>query len=299
MRAFRIFPKLQTFTFVRYPAIRHLYMKHHEALALNKNLWEAWTRVHAGSAFYDLAAFRRHQDSLNATEIAEMGSVEGLSLLHLQCHFGQDTLSWKYRGAAKVAGVDFSERSIALAQQLSEELVLEAEFYRGEVTQADQIAGEAGFDRVFTSYGTVIWLPDLRPWARAIARCLKPGGAFYMIEFHPVLEAMDPGHTDSPPFFQFPYCHPGADGLRCQERGSYADRSADVDLPAVFWPHSIGEVVTALAQAGLQLQFLHEHPFVHYGCFEGLYETAPGYFQLQDYEGQVPLMYSLWAQKPG
>jgi SAM-dependent methyltransferase len=270
-----------------------------DALRTNKALWEAWTPVHAHSAFYNLTGFRRRPDSLNATEIEEMGAVEGLSLLHLQCHFGQDTLSWAYRGARRVVGVDFSAASITLARQLAAELGLPARFVQGEVTQAPKLVAGEQFDRVFTSYGTLIWLPALAPWAAAVYRCLRPGGRFYLIDFHPLLETLEPaGSEGAPHCLAFPYFNPGGAGVRCWEQGSYADRSAPVAQPAHFWPHSLGEVVTALTQAGLRLHWLHEHPFCHYDCFPGLVADGAGRWVMQATPAAMPLMYSVLAERP-
>src|SRR5919206_2445351 len=150
----------------------------------NRSLWDGWTRLHAHSEFYDLAGFKAGRSSLKDIELAEVGDVRGRSLLHLQCHFGQDTLSWARLGA-EVTGVDFSTEAIRLARALNEELHIPARFIQSNIYALPDVLDER-FDIVFTSYGVLAWLPDLDAWGEIVARYLKPGGFFYIVENHPL-----------------------------------------------------------------------------------------------------------------
>ncbi|NJO67654.1 MAG: class I SAM-dependent methyltransferase, partial [Rhodospirillales bacterium] len=160
-----------------------------ERIAANRRVWDEWARINAASDFYDMAAFRAGETSLKPIELEEVGPVAGKSLLHLQCHFGQDTLSWARMGA-KVTGVDLSPEAIRRAQALAGELGIDARFICSDVLALDAL-GEETFDIVFVSYGALIWLPDLDRWARTVARHLKPGGMLHLVEFHPMIMMLD------------------------------------------------------------------------------------------------------------
>lgn len=259
--------------------------------ALNRASWNARTPVHLKSAFYDLEGWKRGRCSLQAIEIEEVGDVRGKSLLHLQCHFGQDTLSWARRGAS-VVGLDFSEAAIAAARELAAEVGLPARFVCADVYDAAAAVGET-FDIVFTSYGVLGWLPDLEPWARQVAACLKPGGRFHLIEFHPFRWIFD----DAMEKIVYPWDSRGVP-IRSEQTGTYADRDADVKIVDVGWNHGIGTVVSALLGAGLVLEGLREHTYAAYPVIDGSVEVAPGRFELEKLPG-VPLMVSLICRRPG
>ncbi len=256
----------------------------------NRTLWDAWTRLHEKSAFYDVEGFKAGKLTLKPVERKELGDVAGKSLLHLQCHFGLDTLSWARLGA-RVTGVDFSEEAITLARKLSDELDLPARFICSDVLALPQVLDEK-FDIVFTSYGVLPWLPDVRRWAEVVAHCLAPGGTFYLLEFHPIGEMLDEAGEQ----FAYPYFEQ-AEPLAFEAEGSYAAPATDVTLDEFNWPHSVGEVVTALLEAGLRLEFLHEFPYSTYPFPSFVKEVAPDLFERIGIA--VPLMYSIRAVKPG
>lgn len=256
----------------------------------NRHLWNGWTTLHLASALYDLDGFRAGQSSLQDFEREELGDVAGKSLLHLQCHFGQDTLSLARLGA-QVTGVDLSDRAIAEARKLSEELQLPATFIQSDVYALPDVLDET-FDIVFTSYGVLSWLPDLDRWAQIIARYLRPGGIFYIVEFHPILGMFD----DTGTCCVYPY-FPQEEPLRFEARGSYADTTAAFTHDAYEWPHSLGEIVTALLTAGLQLEYLHEFPYSPYNCFPFLEERAPGRYVLRGHLHPVPHVFSIRARR--
>jgi len=232
-------------------------VSHDDHFAANRELWDAWTRIHENSPMYDLESFRRGRCSLQPREVEEVGDVAGKRLLHLQCHFGQDTLSWARRGAV-VTGVDFSPRAIDLARTLADDLALPATFVCAKVDDlADHLDGR--FDVVFTSSGVLAWLPDLEAWARTIAHFLAPGGFFYIHEFHPAAFACDYAEGVTEPVIRHPYFRT-TEPLRFEESGSYGGPEPGVIRVSYEWPHSLGEVVGALLAVGLRLESLREHP---------------------------------------
>jgi len=261
-----------------------------EYLRTNRALWNGWARLHAKSRFYDLEGFKAGKTALQAVELAELGDVAGKSLLHLQCHFGMDTLSWARKGAL-VTGVDFSDEAITLARSLSQELDIPAKFIRADIYDLPQVL-DRQFDVVFTSYGVLAWLSDLRRWAEIVARHLKAGGTFYMVEFHPLVGMLD----DAGERIEYPYFH-SAEPIRYEAQGSYAEPEADFAHTAYEWAYGLGEVVTALIAAGLRLEFLHEFPYSTYGCFPFLEEGEPGRYVLKGQSNPVPLMFSIRATR--
>ena len=262
-------------------------------LKSNRQLWDTWTELHAGSEFYDLEAFLAGATSLRSIELEELGAaVVGRRLLHLQCHFGLDTLSWARLGA-EVTGMDLSPKAIQLARRLSRQIGVPARFLASDLYDLPSALEEPGsFEVVFTSYGAIDWLRDLGRWAEIIASYLVPGGVFYMVEFHPLATMLgEDGRT-----LEFPY-FPQEEAIRTVERGSYAAPGEEVTGVSYAWPHSLSEVLGALLAAGLRLEFLHEFPYSPYDCFPFTKELAPGRAVVPGLEDRVPLVYSLRAVK--
>lgn len=255
----------------------------------NKALWDARTGPHVQSDFYRLEDFRQGWNPLNSVELEEVGDVSGKSLLHLQCHFGMDTLAWQRLGA-HCTGVDFSGEAIGKAQQLAAELGLPARFICCNVYDLPQ-HDQHTYDIVFTSYGTIGWLPDLDRWAAVIARALKPGGHFYIADFHPVVWMFD---ND---FRQIVYTYHQSAVIEETEEGTYADREATIKRKSYGWNHSLGETVNALTRHGLQIMHLNEFPFSPYNCFRNTVQGDDGYYRIRGLEGLIPMMYSIKAVK--
>lgn len=271
-----------------------------DPLRSNRKLWDAWTKINVASAFYDVASFRDGDRPVRLAdyEREEVGSVEGKTLLHLQCHFGLDTLSWARLGAI-VTGIDFSEEAIAAARGLAGELGIPATFVRSDLYRLPEVLHEQ-FDVVYTSSGALGWLPDIAAWGRVAAHFVRPGGFLYVTEIHPVAqvfenEGVEPGELR----LAYPYWS-HAEPLRFEVKGSYADREAATEgLVEYGWDHSLGEIVTSLADAGLRLEFLHEFDFVRWPV-DFLVESEGGRWRLPEgSKGSLPLFFSLKATKPG
>jgi SAM-dependent methyltransferase len=272
--------------------------RHATSFDANRSLWDAWTAVHATGDFYDLEAFKAGGVRLRPYELELVGDVSGKSLLHLQCHFGIDTLSWARLGAV-VTGADLSPAAIDLATQLAAELGdPEARFVLSNVYDLPaNLDGQ--FDVVYTSRGVLGWLPDIRAWAAVVAHFVAPGGIFFITEAHPVMnvfenEGVRPGELR----LAYPYWeHP--EPLVFPVKGSYADPAADVGVQTEHsWDHGLGEIVTALIEAGLRIEALVEHPFLDWST-DFLVESEPGRYALPiDAGGELPLMFSLRARRP-
>jgi ubiquinone/menaquinone biosynthesis C-methylase UbiE len=266
-----------------------------EYLEANRRHWDEVVPIHVASDLYDVDSFKAGKSKLKPVEREELPDVRGKTMLHLQCHFGLDTLSWAREGAI-VTGVDFSERAIESARGLAAETGIDARFVLSDVYSLPDKLQER-FDIVFTSYGAICWLPDIRRWSEVVARFLKPGGTFYMVEFHPVCGIFDndPAVTDL--HIAYPY-FPGSEPIRTEEDGTYADRSAKVTNRLNYsWPHPTSEVITSLIEAGLRIEFFHEFPFTTEHWFPFMDEVGERGWRLTKHDGSVPLMYSVKATK--
>lgn len=257
---------------------------------VNRNTWNEKVKVHSQSKMYDLEAFKNGNSSLNRYELDALGDVDGKSLLHLQCHFGQDTLSWSRKGAHCI-GIDLSDEGIALAKSLNEELHLNAQFVCCNVLHTSEHV-ESTFDIVFTSYGVIGWLPDLRPWAKMIAERLKKGGVFYMVEFHPIVWMFD--YLDGKSVMRYGYMQD--DVIYEEYEGTYADEDSKMVSKEYGWNHGLSEVVNALIEAGLQIDYLNEHDESPYDVLPNLVKTDSGNYVTKD--KLYPLIFEIKATKP-
>jgi SAM-dependent methyltransferase len=252
-------------------------------LNINKKAWNNRTKIHMKSEFYDLEGFKNGKCSLNQVELQQMGNVKGKSLLHLQCHFGQDTLSFAHLGA-KVTGVDLSSEAIKEANLLKEILGLKATFIESDVCEFGR-HNKQEFDIVFTSYGVLSWLENLSDWAQTIANSLKVGAEFHMVEFHPFHDLLSG------------YSYFSNNKPDIEEEGTYTENCDGTKSTIVTWSHSISEVINALICEGLSIESFSEYPYSPYNCFDGL-EFVPNLGYQMLYKGQkVPLLYSIKARK--
>ena len=238
---------------------------------------------------YDLEVFKNGKSSLMPYELNALGDVKGKSLLHLQCHFGQDTMSWSRMGAACV-GVDLSDEGIRLATSLNDELKLDAAFVCCNVLDTSKHVKET-FDIVYTSYGVIGWLPDLKPWGQMIAEKLKKGGTFYMVEFHPIVWMFD--YLDDKLNMRYGYMQ---DEVIYEEyEGTYADQGSKMITKEYGWNHGLSEVINALIEAGLQIEYLNEHDESPYNVLPELVETKSGNYVTKD--KLYPLIFEIKATK--
>ena len=256
-----------------------------------KALWDDWTTKGFSPGFYKLEKFKAGGEVLQDFEIAELGDVAGKTLLHLQCHFGLDTLAWA-RHSARVTGVDFSEESIGMARTLAREVGLEdARFVCSDVYGLPDVLDDS-FDIVYTSFGVLAWLPDLPRWARVVEHFLVPGGTFYIAEYHPFPLVFDEkrGIADAKIANRY---FPGDEPI------VYTGEEVNEDFVVYGWPYSLGAVVSALAEQGLRIDFLHEFPFSESPHLEFVVPTADGGWGLPpEVEGELPLLFSVKATKP-
>ena len=267
-------------------------------IAENRGLWDEWTTIHEKSAFYDLAGFRDGGVRIRPYELEEIGSVMDQSLLHLQCHFGIDTLSWARLGA-RVTGADFSPAAIDLASRLAVELGFpESRFIRSTIDDLPTVLDDQ-FDVVYTSRGVLGWLPDIRRWAEVAAGFVRPGGRFYITEIHPVAQTLEnEGVQPGELVLRYPYWE-HHEPLTFPVHGSYADPDADVAATSEHgWDHGLGEIVTSLVEAGLEIRSLREYPFLDWQL-DFLTEADDGTWRLPAaVPGELPLSFSILATKP-
>jgi 2-polyprenyl-3-methyl-5-hydroxy-6-metoxy-1,4-benzoquinol methylase len=265
-------------------------MTHDEQyIDINKTLWNERTGHHLGSAFYDMESFISGRSSLNDIELDIIGDVNGKSILHLQCHFGQDTLSLARMGA-KVTGVDFSEAAIDKANELSNQLGLDAAFICSDVYKLYEKL-DRQFDMVFTTYGVLGWLPDMKRWANVVSKFLKPGGKLILVEFHPAVWMFDNAFT----YVQYSYFN--KETIIENEEGTYADKKAPMQLGSVNWNHDLSEVLQNIIDTGLTIEAFHEYDYSPYNAFSKTVEFAPGKYHIHGMEEKLPLVYAVMAVK--
>jgi ubiquinone/menaquinone biosynthesis C-methylase UbiE len=262
-------------------------MSSEDYLKKNKDAWNKKTAFHLHSEFYDQPGFLKGRSSLNKIELDLLGDVKGKTILHLQCHFGQDSLSLARMGA-QVTGVDFSDAAIATATETAKQLGVEARFICSDIYALPSLLDEK-FDIVFTSYGTIGWLPDMDKWAAVVAHFLKPGAVFVFVEFHPVVWMFD---ND---FKKISYDYFKADPIIEIEKGTYADKDAAISSETISWNHSISEVLTSLLSQQLKIIAFDEFDYSPYPCFNNMVEQEPGKFRIVTLENMIPMVYAIKA----
>lgn len=264
-------------------------MSNRKYFDINKATWNEKVNIHSKSEMYDLEAFRKGKSSLMSYELNALGDINEKTLLHLQCHFGQDTLSWSRLGA-KCVGVDLSDEGVKLAQQLNTELNLDAEFVCCNVFDTSEYIKQT-FDIVFTSYGVIGWLPDLKPWGKMIVEKLNKGGVFYMVEFHPIVWMFD--YLDGNTIMKYGYMQ---DEVIYEEyEGTYANQDSKMISKEYGWNHGISEVVNALIEAGLHIDYLNEYDESPYDVLPNLVKTEDGMYTTKD--KLYPLIFEIKATK--
>lgn len=256
---------------------------------INKKLWNRKTEIHYDSDFYDVDSFIKGKDSLNPVEIELLGDIKDKKILHLQCHFGQDTISLSKHGAL-ATGVDFSENAIEKAQNLNNQLGTDAKFIKSDIYKLPEILDEK-FDIVYTSYGVIGWLPDMKEWAKIIDHFLKPNGKFIMVEFHPIVwmfsydfKKVEFNYMDSTPIIE-------------KSEGTYTDRNAEIKEESVSWNHGLSTVINSIIKTGLKIIDFKEYNYSPYDCFENTVKIDDRKFKIKGLEDKIPMIYSLKAEK--
>ncbi len=268
--------------------------------AVNRANWDDRAPAHAASAFYDLAAFAdpAHLSATVAFDRPLLGDVRGLRGVHLQCHIGTDTVSLARLGAT-MTGLDFSPRSLDEARRLAAATQTEINFVQSDLYAAAEELGTGGYDLVYTGIGALCWLPDIRGWARVVASLLRPGGRLFLREGHPVLWALEYGRPDPLLVLDEPYFEQRQPQIY-EEAGTYDGTDAVFAHATTHqWNHGLGEIVTAVLDAGLTITGLTEHDSVPWEALPGHMTQLPGgEWRLTDRPERLPHSYTLRAIAP-
>jgi ubiquinone/menaquinone biosynthesis C-methylase UbiE len=263
-------------------------MQDTRAIKSNQELWDNFVKVHVNSEFYDVPRFLKGKCSLDEIQLELLGNVKGKSVLHLQCHFGQDTLSLARMGA-RVTGVDFSRVAIETARDFNAQLQLNAKFIQSDVNQLDKFL-DGEFDIVYASYGVIGWHSDLEKWARIVSRFMKKGARFCFAEFHPVFWMLDDDHS------AIGYSYFKSDTIINEDQRSYAEPAAGRLGTSYCWNHSLSELFQALESHGLTIRKFKEYDYLPYRTFQDITEKKGRYY-VRGLEHKLPLVYSLIASK--
>jgi len=255
----------------------------------NKQTWNNKTAIHIESEFYKNKSFLEGKSTLNSIELLLLGDVKDKKILHLQCHFGQDTMTFSRLGA-KATGIDFSDKAIEKARTFSEKLNLDTTFICCDIYDIPNHLDEK-FDIVFTSYGTIGWLPDTDKWAAVVSHFLKQKGRFIMADFHPVIWMFD---NDFKKVF---YSYFNIEPIIEVESGTYADKNSKIETKTITWNHPTGEVLNALIQSGLEINSFNEYDYSPYNCFNQTEEFEKGKFRIKHLGNKIPMVFSIEATK--
>lgn len=264
-------------------------------LAANRANWNDRVAIHVGSKFYDVERWLRDEPGPGAEEIDALGDLHGRSLVHLQCHFGMDTLRLA-RGGATVTGVDFSPAAINEAAVLAQRsgLAESATFICSNVYDAPSALSKRRFDVVYVSLGSLCWLPDVTSWGKVVAELLEPGGQLYLHDVHPFSACLDDDGTR----VMYPYFEDQVNPLVFDDASTYTDGGSLEATRTYEWNHSLAEVVTSLTSQGLVLDALYEHAWTEFQQFAYLEQSSPGRFTIMDGHPQIPLSFTLLAHRP-
>ncbi len=274
-------------------------MSHNEHYADNKANWNDRATVHAGSAMYRLDEFIEDRSLISRTVTYDrdfMPNVEGLSVAHLQCHIGTDTISFDRLGAAKVIGLDFSDTAVAEGRRFAEAAGSSTQFVEASVYDAPAAIGST-VDFVYTSIGAISWLHDIDSWAQAVGGLLEPGGQFYIRDVHPFVWIFE--EIDGKIVPHFNYWHTD-DPLSWDEAETYTDDPDGVGITNTKhheWNHSLPDIVNALVNAGLRIDRMDEHRGAPWEIFPSAVREGDLWYLPEPLRSQVPVLFSLNATK--
>ena len=263
--------------------------KENNYIEINRQSWNNRIDTHLKSEFYDLEKFIKEENSLNSIELELLGDLSGKTILHLQCHFGQDTISLSRLGA-EVTGVDLSDKAIESAKQIAKQTKSNTTFICCDIYDLPNYLDKQ-FDIVFASYGTIGWLPDIDKWSKIVTKFLKPNGQFVFVEFHPVVWMFN----DNFEKISYRYFNSGA--IVETEIGTYADKNSEITQEYVMWNHDLSEVVNNLIKNGLEINSLNEYDYSPYDCFNKTIEFEPKKYRIEHLEDKIPMVYSIVAKK--
>lgn len=263
--------------------------KNPDYININQKAWNDKTDVHIASDFYNMQSFLEGKSTLNEIELQLLGDISGKNILHLQCHFGQDTMTFSRMGA-KAKGIDLSNKAIERANEIANQLNLDTNFICCDLYDAPNHLNEK-FDIVFTSYGTIGWLPDLDKWAKVVSHFLKPNGKFIMADFHPVVWMYD---NDFKEVF---YSYFNIEPIIEEETGTYAEKDAQLSTKTISWNHPISEILNSLISNNLEINSFNEYDYSPYSCFNPIEEFEPNKFRIKTFGNKIPMVYSIKATK--
>lgn len=274
-------------------------MSHDASYELNRRSWDERAPLHAASTDYGLQQFRDNPDYLSDVvrfDLPRLGSIEGLRVLHLQCHIGTDTVSLARLGAASVTGLDFSPASLAVARDLAAGLDLDVTFVEAQAYDAADVLGAGRFDLVYTGVGALCWLPSIRQWAQVVSALLAPGGRLFLREGHPVLWSLDYQVTDRL-VIDYPYFETSEPIVDDEDQTYVRTEGRLANSVTHSWNHGLAEIITALQEAGLAFTSLTEHTTVPWAAIPELMEDiGDGEWALRDRPERLPMSYTLQAR---
>ncbi|TPG36094.1 class I SAM-dependent methyltransferase [Mycolicibacterium hodleri] len=270
--------------------------------AINLANWESRVPMHTGVGGYDLASFDdpAYLSPVVRYDLPRLGRLDGLDVVHLQCHIGTDTVSLDRLGAKSVTGLDFSPSAVEAGRVLAARAGANVTFVEADVHDAVDALGPGCTDVVYTGIGALCWLPDIRRWAGIVAALLRPGGRLFVREGHPVLWAMSDPRPDGLLVIEYPYFE--TPGTLFVEHESYLGSGAVPSPESIVFNHGLGEIFSALLDAGLTITGFEEHRELAWNFFDEAMSASPdfeGEFVLTEGGERMPMTYTLQAVKAG
>jgi 2-polyprenyl-3-methyl-5-hydroxy-6-metoxy-1,4-benzoquinol methylase len=247
----------------------------------NKKLWDELTDVHLkGSDIYPIDEFKNGLNTLKDIELQEVGNVNQKNLLHLQCHFGMDTLSWARLGA-NVVGVDFSEKAIHAAERFSREIGVDATFINSDIFSLPEKLNQK-FDIVFASYGALYWIPDLEKWCKVASSFLNSGGFLYIIDSHPIQRFFEENKS-AKDLSEYNFSYFDTSSKFYESGTDYADLNYTSKSLEIGWHFTVSDLINAIAKSGLCISFFNEFPYskVRAKAWETSSDNYPVFFSVK------------------
>lgn len=273
-------------------------MERSQYIQVNMKNWDERVEAHTqgnGKDFYDIEDFLAGKSTLHNIEIEELGNISGKSMLHLQCHFGLDTLSWARQGT-KITGVDFSPKAIKYAINLASKCELSADFICSDVFDLPNILDKQ-FDIVIATYGILCWIPDVHRYMNVVSHFLKAGGRFLLIDGHPFLDMFEFNEESEQLEIKYSYFHANQPE-KCDCTTSYANKEYKMKHNKTYqWSHDIDSIITAITGNRMELLSLKEYPFAVYQKYPNMVQNEKGQWIFSDGKIELPMLISVKAKK--